>query len=329
MKKLISLVIPGWNEHDNLVELRPLLDQIVAPLEEKYDFEFLFVDNHSEDATPELLESFAAEDPRWKYIRFSRNFGLEASFAHGVHFADGDAVLFLFSDMQDPPELIPEFIKRWEEGAQLVYGKIEKRADGNRWERIGANLTHKLLSRLTGRMIPENAADFQLLDRAVVLAVRRCRERTRYFRGLVHASGFKKCAVPFRRRPRKHGKTTMDLLFRAGYAVTSVTAFSSKPLEAVSLFGLSLTLVSMALGGVYFLSKMLSSIGFELLPTPPLGWTTLILLLLLFNGIQMFFLGIIGRYVSNIYGEVKNRPLANIERSIGFDEPLENRLEGL
>ena len=316
----VSIVIPAWNEYRNLIEIRPRIEKVVSSLVERYEFEFIVIDNNSVDETPGLMHSFCADNSQWKYIRFSRNFGLEASFSQGVDIADGDALIFLFSDMQDPPERIVDLINKWEEGFDIVYGSIEKRSDGRFLERLGAIITHKLLNRLSGKVIPENAADFQLISRPVIEALKLCKEKNRYMRGLVHSLGFKKSKVSFERAPRKHGKTTMDLMYRVNYALTSITAFSSKPLLLISIFGFFLTIVSFLGGVLYLVSKMLSFYGVILLPIPPAGWTTLILSLLFFNGITMLFLGIIGKYVSNIYVEVKERPISIIESSIGFDK---------
>jgi len=317
-RSLISIVIPAWNEHANLLELRPRLEGVIEPLTTKYDFEFILIDNHSEDATPALMAQYCADDSRWKYVRFSRNFGLEASFHEGIQRVAGDAVIFLFSDMQDPPELIPEYVERWESGFDVVYGTIKQRADGRFLEKAGALITHKLLNKLSGNVIPENAADFQLLSRNVIEAIKLCGERNRYFRGLVHSMGFNKCTIPFARQPRKNGETTMGLFFRAGYAITCITAFSTKPLEIISIIGFLLTMLSFLGSVVYTLSKFLTYVGIVFLPVPPLGWTTLVLVLLFFNGVNMMFLGVIGRYVSSIYAEVKQRPISVVEHAEGF-----------
>ena len=320
MKKLISIIIPAWNEYHNLVELYSLLNNILKPLSNSYEFEIIIIDNHSDDKTLDLAMGFCESDSRWKYIRFSKNYGLEASFEQGVNIASGDAAIFLFSDMQDPPELIPEFIAKWEQGNDVVYGVIEQRADGKYLEKIGAIVVHKLLNRLSDNVIPENSADYQLISRKVINALKNCNERNRYFRGLVHSIGFKKEPLSFTRRPRKNGKTKMDILFRIGYAFTSITAFSNKPLIIISLFGAILTLVSFLGGLVYTVSKIMASFDIVFFPVPPLGWTTLILVMLFFNGINMLFLGVIGRYVSNIYTEVKGRPISVLDLRIGFEE---------
>ncbi len=319
-KKQISIIIPAWNEYKNLIELRPRIEGIVAPLEDKFEFEFVVIDNHSSDETPSLINEFCKENSKWKYVRFSRNFGVEASFAKGVEIANGDALIFLYSDMQDPPELIPDFIEQWEKGFEVVHGVISRRSDSKILQTIGAVLLHKILNRLSSNIIPENAADFQLLSRPVIRALRMCNEKNRYMRGLVHSLGFKKTSVPFKRDPRKHGDTTMGIKYRISYAITSITAFSSAPLLLVSVIGIFLTFLSFVGSVVYFLSKVLSYYGLEFLPIPPAGWTTLILSLLFFNGISMFFLGVMGRYISNIYIEVKDRPISIVETSIGISD---------
>ena len=319
-KNKISIVIPAWNEYSNLIEIRPRIEKVVSLLVERYEFEFIVIDNNSTDNTHSLMSSYCADNPQWKYIRFSRNFGLEASLSQGVDIVDSDALIFLFSDMQDPPELIVDLINKWEDGFDIVYGSIEKRSDSRLLEKLGAIILHKLLNRLSGKVIPENAADFQLISRPVIEALKLCKEKNRYMRGLVHSLGFKKSKVFLKRAPRKHGKVTMNLMYRANYALTSITAFSSKPLLLISIFGFFLTILSFVGGAVYLISKVLSFYGTVLLPIPPAGWTTLTLLLLFFNGISMVFLGIIGKYVSNIYTEVKERPISIIESSIGFDK---------
>lgn len=319
-KNKISIVIPALNEYSNLIEIRPRIEKVVSLLVERYEFEFIVIDNNSADNTPSLMSSYCADNPQWKYIRFSRNFGIEASFSQGVDIVDSDALIFLFSDMQDPPELIVDLINKWEDGFDIVYGSIEKRSDSRFLEKLGAIILHKLLNRLSGKVIPENAADFQLISRPVIEALKLCKEKNRYMRGLVHSLGFKKSKVLFKRAPRKNGKVSMNLMYRANYALTSITAFSSKPLLLISIFGFFLTILSFIGGTVYLLSKVLSFYGLVLLPIPPAGWTTLALLLLFFNGISMLFLGIIGKYVSNIYTEVKERPISIIESSIGFDK---------
>jgi dolichol-phosphate mannosyltransferase len=317
-KKKISIVIPAWNEYENLVEIHSRLDNIEKKLNKKYELEFIVIDNHSTDDTPRLMRKYCEGSSQWRYVRFSRNFGIEASFSQGVDLANGDALIFLFSDMQDPPEKILDLIDKWEDGYDVVYGVINQRSDGRILEKIGAVVLHKLLNRLSNNVIPRNAADFQLITKPVINALRLCNEKNRYMRGLVHSLGFRKASVPFSRDPRKHGSTKMGLFYRINYAITSISAFSSAPLLMASIFGVFLTMLSFIGSILYFLSKTLNYYGIELLPTPPAGWTTLILLLLFFNGVSMLFLGVIGKYISNIYIEVKNRPISIVEYSIGI-----------
>jgi polyisoprenyl-phosphate glycosyltransferase len=316
--KLISIIIPAKNEEENIKELRKRLDKVANDLA-KYQFEFILIDNHSEDNTEELVETIVRSDDRWKYIRFSRNFGGEASLAAGLKYAHGDAVIILFSDIQDPPELIPEMIKIWEQGYDIIYGEIQQRKDHNIIKNIGAKLAHRLLPFLSNYLIPRNAADFQLLSRRVVNTINTLKEKNRYFRGLAHWPGFKKYPLPYTRNPRIHGKTKSKVLFAASYAVEGITSFSQFPLRLASTFGLIIT--SLSLLGM-LLYTVLKFLGIWI-QAPPVGTTTIIFLLFFFGGIQSFFLGIIGEYIGKIFIEVKDRPLWVIEKTIGFENNIE------
>lgn len=318
MKK-ISLIIPGFNEEENLKNLIEEIEKLISQ-HKNYEFEVLFIDNCSTDNTEHVVENYIAKNDHWQYLRFSRNFGLEASFNAGIHYCRGDAAVFLFSDLQDPPELISEFIKKWEEGNDIVYGIVENREDYNIIKKIGAITIHKLLNKLSGSIIPRNAADFQLLDKKVIDQLQSMKERSRYFRGLVHWSGFTKTGIPYSRKPRQYGVTKFNIKASINYALESLISFSDFPIKLVGMIGLLFTFLSVLGFFAYLLNKIFALWGIFILPEPPLGWTTIILLLFFFGGINFLFLSILGSYISTIFTEVKSRPPFIIDKYVNIEK---------
>lgn len=320
MPHLVSIIIPAFNEQDNLPELFTRVEA-VADKQKLLDFEFLVVDNCSSDQTESLMTRQCEQDARWKYIRFSRNFGAEASLAAGLKHATGDAVILLFSDLQEPPEVIPDFIAKWQEGYDVVYGELKNREDGSIFKKLGALVAYKLIEKLSDIKIPANATDYRLMSRNVVNAVNECGESNRYLRGLVHWVGFSQAAVPYERAPRKHGETSTNATFLIRYTINAMIAFSERPLKLASLFGFFTVFLSIGGAILYTVLLILSQMGLAPTSPPPPGWTTLILLVLFFGGMQSLFMGIIGEYIANIYGEVKMRPLWVIDKQIGISRP--------
>lgn len=316
-RRLLTIVIPAYNEEANL----PILwTRLLHALEEcpDLDYEFLFVDNASQDDTGAVIRRLAAEDPRVRWLRFSRNMGLETSLAAGVEYARGDAMVFLLSDLQDPPELVPELVARWREGHDVVYGLLTRRGDGNFFKTLGARVAYWLIYRLSDVHIPPNATDYRLISRPVIEALRRCGERNRYMRGLVHWVGFRQVAVPYQRHDRAHGASSANLIFCIQFAFHALFAFSTTPLQLASLVGLAATLLSLLAAVVYVALLFLSSWGWVSLVPPPAGWTTQVVLLLFFSGVQCLFLGILGAYIAHVYREVKARPLWMLSETGGF-----------
>ena len=316
---LISLVIPARNEEANLPETFKRVDAVIAALPE-YRFECLVIDNCSDDATESVVRRHVATDPRWRYLRFSRNFSFEVSLAAGLHYARGDGVIFLPSDLQDPPEEIPRILNLWERGKyDVVYGVIRERNDGNRLKTLGARLFYNLIYRMSDLRVPANATDFRLIGRPAIEALKQCGERNRYMRGLVHWVGFKQISFEYDRAPRTRGVSTAGLVYCANFAVAALVAFSTKPLRWASMLGLVATGLSLVGAAAYFLVALLNFVfDVPFLPPPP-GWTTQVLLDLFFGGVQCLFLGIVGEYLARVYGEVKQRPLWVVHRTAGFD----------
>lgn len=320
-KPLVSIVIPAYNEQDNLPEL---FERVTAVTDDQSDFrfEFILVDNHSADRTEEICVARCAELENWRYIRFSRNFGAEVSLAAGLRHARGDAVILLFSDLQDPPEVIPEFLARWQEGFDVVYGTLRTREDGSLMKKVGSLVAYQVIERLSSVHIPANATDFRLMSRRVVDVLNQCGEANRYLRGLVQWAGFSQATVVYDRAPRKAGETSTNAVFLIRYAINALIAFSEEPLRLASVFGM-LTLCLSVLGMLtYLLLLGLSILGIAPTAPPPPGWTTLTLLILFFGGIQSLFMGVLGEYLANMYGEVKLRPLWVISRAENL-EPMQ------
>jgi dolichol-phosphate mannosyltransferase len=318
MKKLISIIIPAYNEEENLPSAITRVNAVADSLSAKYDFEMIIMDNASRDRTGGIAREQCRADPRWKYLIYSRNFGAEASMLAGLDHAQGDAVINVFSDMQDPPEYIPEMVQAWEAGAQIVYGVLRERNDYSIFKTIGAKLAYKLIRRLADTSIPENATDFRLLDRVVVDAVRQLREPDRYLRGLIHWLGFRTDSFIYDRAKREGGTSSANLIYCIRFALHAIACFSSKPLRFAMIFGVLLT-SSSAVMGVFYLSVHLFKPSF--LTPPPAGATTVILLILMLLGFNSLFLGIIGEYIGRIYNQGKERPLYIVADRAGFSPP--------
>jgi len=314
----VSIILHSYNEEANLSELYRRLNESTSELSD-YEFEFLLVDNCSSDATPSLARDFVDRDPRWRFVRFSRNFGAEVSLAAGLHYAQGDAVIFMATDLQDPPELIPLMISKWREGFEVVYGKLKRRSDSRYLKTLGARIAYWLIYRLSDVKIPPDATDFRLVARPVVETLNRCGERNRYLRGLVHWVGFRRTDFEYDRAERKAGRSTANLFFCLKYALNAVIAFSPVPLRLATYLGLFATLVGIAGITIYTLVYLLVNSGMLHVTPPPAGWTTLVLLVLLFSGLQSTFMGLLGEYLANVYQEVKRRPLWVVHEMAGFE----------
>lgn len=273
------------------------------------------LDNASTDRTGALAKRQCQQDSRWKYLRYSRNFGAEASMLAGLDHASGDAVINVFSDLQDPPELIPQMLAKWESGADVVYGVLRTRNDASYLKTIGARIAYKLIRRLADTTIPENATDFRLLDRKVVDALRQLREPDRYLRGLVHWLGFRTDHFVYDRAKRQHGQSSANVWYCFKFTLQAIICFSSKPMHLAMYLGVTLTSSATGLALLYF---ALYFIRPAFLTPPPPGLTTVLLLSLFSIGINALLLGIIGEYIGKIYNQGKQRPLYIIAESIGL-----------
>ena len=298
--RLISIVIPAYNEEDCVDELSKQLTEVMRKLD-KYDFEVLIVENGSKDATWSLLAKIAKNDYRFKPIILSRNFGMDGGVTAGLELATGDACVIMTADLQDPPELIIEFVKKWEEGFENVYMIVEKRSTSNFFRRINSKLFYLIADRLTGGLIPKDVSDFRLVDRKVYETVRKMEERNRFVRGLFAWVGFKSVGIKYPRPARFGGESKARLSTVLRLAKHGILSFSDIPLRFITWFGLVCS--GLALGTMVVFAVLKFVIG-----TPFAGFATIVTIILFFFGLLSFMIGILAEYIAMIHSEVKNRP---------------------
>lgn len=306
-RRLISICVPVYNEEDNV---RPLYERLAKTLEGlagRYDFEILFTDNHSEDATFERLAELALADTRIRVIRFSRNFGFQRSVLANYANARGEAAIQIDCDLQDPPELFAEFIRRWEEGYQVVYGIRRSRPREN-WFLVRARKSfYRLIDRLSEDNLPHDAGDFRLVDRRVLDQLRDVRDQQPYVRGLIAAMGFRQIGVPYDRAPRARGQSKFKLRHLIGLAFDGILHHSTVPLRIATTVGLAAFALTFLAIIYYFVAWLLFGRDW------PQGWTTLAILVLFGIGLNALLLGIIGEYIGRIFKNVKTLPLVIVE----------------
>lgn len=309
---LLTILVPAFNEQDNLPLLYDRLHPVVEQLRPKVECEVIVLDNCSEDRTREVALQLCARDPAWRYVRYSKNFGYHGSLACGFDIAHGDALVVLASDLQEPPELIPQLVELWQKGADVVYGVLDKRRDDNILKTLGAKIFYRLFYWLSDCDMPLYASDYRIISRRVVDVLRGMREPDRYLRGLVHWVGFRQVPVPYDRDKRVHGESSAGLWVSTKWAFNAIICFSHKPLRAMAYFGGLIILASIALGAFFVWTRFYPS---SFLPAPPTGTTAIALILLFGIGLNAMFLGIIGEYVGRIYNQGKQRPLYVIDET--------------
>ncbi|HEV3021000.1 MAG TPA: glycosyltransferase family 2 protein [Pirellulales bacterium] len=310
-RKLLTIIMPARNEEANLPRAYDEVTAVLGGL--RYDYEVLVIDNDSNDATGAVAADLCRRDRRWRYVKFSRNFNVETSITAGLRLARGDAAIVLFSDLQDPPEVIPKFLAQWEAGHDVVYGVLQTRDGDPWWKALGARLAYRLVNALADVEITPHATDFRLLSRRAIDALNLFDERNRYLRGFAHWIGFRRCAVPYERRPRTAGKSKAPFFYLINLAINAITCFSIKPLHWFSLMGALASLGTVALALVYLGSYLFAY-------TLP-GLTTVYLLLLAILTVLLLGFGALGEYVGRIYIETKGRPLFLIDRTINLNAP--------
>lgn len=308
-RPLVSIIIPALNEEENIPRLERELLAVVEPL--PYRFEFLVIDNHSADNTGELVKDLCARDTRWKYLRFSRNFTVEMSITAGYHFARGDAMIVLSSDLQDPPDVIPRFLEKWREGWDVVYGVRTHRPGDPPLRNLAVRWAYRLISWSAEYPIPKNTGDYRLITRAVRDALEQCGETNRYMRGLIAWLGFRQTGITYERRPREAGVSKGPFWYTVFFTFNAITSFSLKPLRLFLFLGFAMIGLSFAAIALYSVLYLLGS--------PPPGITTLIVLSFLGIGLNSLGIGVLGEYLGRTYAEVKRRPLYIVQESVNFE----------
>ncbi|NJK82163.1 MAG: glycosyltransferase family 2 protein [Chloroflexaceae bacterium] len=306
-----SVVAPVFNEEQLLPEF---YRRVVATMESLGEpFELVLVNDGSRDRSPQIMRELHEQDPRVKVVYFSRNFGHQIAITAGTDHAGGKAVVVIDSDLQDPPEVIPELIVRWREGYQVVYA-VRAEREGETWfKKTTASFFYRLIKNITSVDIPVDTGDFRLMDRKVVEALSSIREYNRFMRGLSVWVGFKQIGVPYRRAARTAGSTKYPLSKMLRFAFDGITSFSYLPLQLATYFGFGIAGASVL--GI-LITVILRLIGFEFFG----GQATTLVSVLFLGGVQLIFLGIIGEYLGRIYDEVKRRPLYIVADALGFDE---------
>lgn len=294
---LLSVVLPAYNEEQNIANTAGVLSKIME--ENGIDYELVFVSDGSRDSTFSEILKAAADNPRIRGVEFSRNFGKEAGIFAGLELAAGDAVVVMDCDLQHPPQAILEMWRLWRGGAEVVEGIKSSRGRESLGYKLSAGLFYKIMSRLI-RIDMNASSDFKLLDRKVVDVLLALPERNTFFRALSFWAGFKTESVTYEVQERQYGKSKWSFWSLMKYAISNATSFSTFPLQIVTVMGLVAILFSVALAA-QTLVKFLSGTAVE-------GFTTVILLILIIGGFLMLSLGVIGHYIARIYEEVKGRP---------------------
>lgn len=306
--KLISVVIPMYFEELIVEECYNRICKVMKNI--GYNYEIIFVNDGSRDKTQDLLEAIAEKDNKVKVISFSRNFGHQIAVTAGIDYAKGNAIVIMDADMQDPPELVPEMIAKWEKGFDVVYAKRLRRRGETPFKLLTAKLFYRLLDFLTDIRIPLDSGDFRLIDRKIADVITAMREKNRFLRGMVAWAGFNQGAIEYERHERFAGVTKYPLKKMLKLALDGIFSFSAKPLKYVEYLGAFSILISfyMLLTSII---KKLFHIGYQVD-----GWTSLMVTICFIGGIQLIGIGVVGEYVGRIYDESKNRPLYVVHKVI-------------
>ncbi|NUQ79148.1 MAG: glycosyltransferase family 2 protein [Polyangiaceae bacterium] len=311
----LSLVLPIFNEEEIIPELDRRLRAFLQDLPDiGDDWEIVFIDDGSKDKSLSMLEALSAAEPRYKILALSRNFGHQLAITAGLDRAEGEAVVVMDADLQDPPEVVGEMLERYREGFDIVYAIRRRRHGETLFKRATAAVFYRFLKAMLGVSIPLDAGDFRLMSHRVVLTLRGLREHHRFVRGMVAWVGFKSTAVTYDRPARFAGETKYPLRKMLRFAVDGITSFSIVPLRAATWLGilsgiLALSVAAWALYVRFYVN--------EVVP----GWTTIMIMVALGSSAQLLMIGILGEYVGRIYEEVKRRPLYVVAKETNFEHP--------
>ncbi len=314
---LFSVVVPIFNEIEVIDTFYERTKRVLDGLAD-LDHELLFVDDGSTDGSYERLAEIARRDPAVRVIKFSRNFGHQIAITAGVDHAAGDAVAVIDADLQDPPEVLADFVSKWREGYDVVYGVRAERDGETRAKLVTANVFYRLLRRFTNVEIPVDVGDFRLMSRRAADVLRGMREKDRFVRGLVSWLGFRQAGVSYRREARAAGQTKYPYRKMMKFAVDGITSFSNAPLKLASWLGYLASFLAFAYLVTVFVQKALGA--------TIQGWATIMVAMLFLGGVQLICIGIIGEYIGRIFNEIKPRPMYVVEEVFSTGPPAVARL---
>lgn len=310
--QLFTLVVPILNEEEALPHTYQHLNCVLEKLD--LPFEVIAVDNGSSDSTPQIMADICRRDARWKYLRLSRNFGYQNSITAGMLAAQGDAIMVIDADLQDPPELIPQFIEKWREGYDIVYGVREKRTGESPLRVIPTMAAMRIITWMSDDIkLPLHSGDFRLITRRVRDAFAQLGETNRYVRGLIHWLGYRQIGIAYERQGRTRGQSKVNPAWLIGFMLNAVFSFSIKPLRMFSLLGVAVLAATCVLSVVYAAMSFITS--------PPRGITTVLILLLVNLGVMSLGIGVLGEYIAKIYAESKRRPLWLVDYTLNLAPP--------
>lgn len=300
MKKLVSILIPCYNEQASLPTLYTELSKVINGLSD-YDFEIFFVNDGSKDNTLDLIKAFHEADKRISYVDLSRNFGKENAMLAGFDHVKGDCMIIMDADLQDPPSLIPQMLQAWEAGYDDVFAKRIDRGSESLLRKLFSLAFYKILDHSTRFEILQNVGDFRLLDRRCIDALKQLRENERYTKGMFCWIGYKKKELVFNRQDRVAGKSNWNFWSLFNLAIEGITSFTTAPLRMATIMGFVIALLSFSLMLFYGIKTIIYG-------DPVQGFTTLIVVVLFLGGVQLISIGILGEYIGRIFNETKHRP---------------------
>ena len=311
-KKLISVVIPAYNEELVVDELARQLRKVFAEIN-KYDFEVIIVENGSTDNTFEKLLAIYQQDKRFKILQMSRTFYCDGGITAGLQFAKGEAAVIMTADLQDPPYMIPKFIEKWEEGYENVYGIATKRQGTSLMRRLNSRLFYWLINKMSANLFPPNASDFRLVDRKVYRVINKMQERNRFIRGMFAWAGFKSVGVPHERAERFAGQSKANFFAVLAMALKSIFMYSYVPLRFITYLGIFVSISSFTFLIYTIIVAFTQGVPFS-------GYGTLVSIMTFMFGILFLILGIMSEYIALILNETKQRPNFIVKKKIGFDD---------
>ncbi len=312
----ISAVIPSYNEQDNVGLMYERMTATLSKLTDSY--EIIYVNDCSKDDTLNRIKALAEKDSHVKYLSFSRNFGHQVAVSAGLDYCTGEAVVIIDGDLQDPPELIEQMYEKYKEGFKVVYAKRVSR-EGETWfKKFTAKMFYRILASMTSIDIPVDVGDYRLIDKVIVKHLRNMPEKSKYIRGQISWIGYKQTFVNYHRDARIYGTTNYPLKKMLRFALDGITAFSDKPLKFASGLGIFAAIISL----IVLIYALVAHFFFNSTIT---GWTSLIISVLFFGGVQLITIGIIGEYIARINNDVRNRPLYIVDESNTEKEEVERK----